>query len=79
MAGCRPIIGLDGCFLKRVCKGQLLCITEKDGNNQIFPIAWAVVAVENKKNWGWFLKCLKHDLPLGDEDNYTIIFDMQKV
>ena len=23
-AGCRPLIGVDGYFLKRICKGQLL-------------------------------------------------------
>ncbi|WCJ24295.1 hypothetical protein M5689_006267 [Euphorbia peplus] len=41
--GCRPIIGLDGCFLKGMCKGQLLCAVGRDGNNPMFPIAWAVV------------------------------------
>ncbi|XP_074324264.1 uncharacterized protein LOC141661180 [Apium graveolens] len=34
--GCRPIIGLDGCFLKTVCGGQLLSAVERDGNNQMF-------------------------------------------
>ncbi|KAM3359008.1 hypothetical protein P3S68_021941 [Capsicum galapagoense] len=37
--GCRKCIGLDGCFLKGVCKGQLLVAIAKDGNNQMFPIA----------------------------------------
>ncbi|XP_050233526.1 uncharacterized protein LOC126682013 [Mercurialis annua] len=78
LGGCRKIIGLDGCFLKGLCKGQLLCAVGRDGNNQIFPLAWAVVSVENKFNWGWFLKCLKYDLPLGDGKGYTIISDMQK-
>ncbi|XP_074355948.1 uncharacterized protein LOC141695613 [Apium graveolens] len=31
--GCRPIIGLDGCFLKTVCGGQLLSAMGRDGNN----------------------------------------------
>lgn len=39
----RPIIGVDGCFLKMMHKGHLLCVVYKDGNNQIFPITWAVV------------------------------------
>ncbi|XP_019241285.1 PREDICTED: uncharacterized protein LOC109221274, partial [Nicotiana attenuata] len=43
LEGCRRNIGLDGCFLKGVCKGQLLVAVSKDGNNQMFPIAWAVV------------------------------------
>ncbi|GAV80122.1 hypothetical protein CFOL_v3_23584 [Cephalotus follicularis] len=46
--GCRPIISLDGCFLKGVCKGELLVAIGRDGNNKIFPIAWAVVEVEFK-------------------------------
>ena len=49
MAGCQPIMGLDGCFLKGVCKGQLLCAIGKDSNNQMYPIAWAIVVVENKR------------------------------
>ena len=32
-AGCRPIIGLDGCFLKGVCKGQLIFAVGIDGND----------------------------------------------
>jgi len=30
---CRKCIGLDGCFLKGVCRGQLLVVVAKDGNN----------------------------------------------
>ncbi|XP_055809528.1 uncharacterized protein LOC129879828 [Solanum dulcamara] len=40
--GCRRIIGFDGCFLKGACKGELLVAVGKNGNNQMFPIAWAV-------------------------------------
>lgn len=40
---CRPIFGLDGCFLKHACGGQLLCAVGRDGNNQMWPIAWAIV------------------------------------
>nr|XP_017247273.1 PREDICTED: uncharacterized protein LOC108218707 [Daucus carota subsp. sativus] len=41
-AGCRPIIGLDGCFLKSVCGGQLLSVVGRDGNDNMFPFAMAV-------------------------------------
>ncbi|GJZ78477.1 hypothetical protein Tco_0643314 [Tanacetum coccineum] len=37
----------------------------KDANNQMYPIAWAVVKVENNKNWCWFLSLLQEDLELG--------------
>ena len=48
--GCKKIIGLDGCFLKGICKGELLCSVGRDENNRIYPITWAVVCVENKEN-----------------------------
>ncbi|WOL13715.1 hypothetical protein Cni_G22493 [Canna indica] len=41
--GCRPIIGLDGCFLKTFLGGQVLTVVGTNGNNQMFPISWAVV------------------------------------
>ncbi|GJT53171.1 hypothetical protein Tco_0988225 [Tanacetum coccineum] len=34
-AGCRKVIGLDGCFLKGTCRGELLTAMGRDGNNQI--------------------------------------------
>ena len=65
-AGCRPIIGLDGCFLKTKFKGELLVALRRDRNEQNFPIAWACVKSETKLNWVWFLTLLKGELELGD-------------
>ncbi|KAH1232845.1 hypothetical protein GmHk_09G025420 [Glycine max] len=42
---CRPLIGLDGCFLKGEFGGQLLSEVGKDGNNQMFPFAYGLVEV----------------------------------
>ncbi|XP_024178555.1 uncharacterized protein LOC112184519 [Rosa chinensis] len=42
-AGCRPIIGLDGCDLRGVHKGQLLFAIRIDGNNGLHSIAYAIV------------------------------------
>ncbi|XP_060188323.1 uncharacterized protein LOC132617345 [Lycium barbarum] len=78
LSGFRRCIGLDGCFLKGCSKGQLLVVVAKDGNNQILPIAWAVVECENKTTWAWFFKILIEDLNLGDGTGYTVISDMQK-
>lgn len=58
LASCRRIIGLDGCFLKGLMKGQLLVAVGRDGNNQMFPIAWAIVEKETTESWSWFLKLL---------------------
>nr|GEV79156.1 uncharacterized protein [Tanacetum cinerariifolium] len=40
LEGCRRVIGLDRCFLKTICKGELLSAVGRDGNNQVYPIVW---------------------------------------
>ncbi|GKA76898.1 multidrug resistance-associated protein 5 [Tanacetum coccineum] len=77
-AGCRKVIGLDGCFLKGTCRSELLTTMGRDGNNQMFPIAWAVVSVETIDNWEWFLACLCEDLRLDSGASLTVISDGHK-
>ncbi|KAG5540314.1 hypothetical protein RHGRI_020523 [Rhododendron griersonianum] len=48
LAGYRPIIGLDGCHLKGIYGGQLLTAVGRDGNDNMFPIAVALVELESK-------------------------------
>ncbi|XP_015167256.1 uncharacterized protein [Solanum tuberosum] len=76
--GVRRLIGFDWRFLKGVCKGLLLVAVCRDGNNQMLPIAWADVEVENQFTWTWFLKLVKNDLDLGEGRQLSIITDMQK-
>ena len=45
--GCRPFIGLDGCHLRGKHMGSMLTVTVLDGNNELYPIAFAVVESEN--------------------------------
>ena len=45
-AGCRRVVGLDGCFFKGATNGELLCAIGRDANGQMYPIAWAVVEKE---------------------------------
>ena len=78
-AGCRKVIGLDGCFLKHKCRGELLVAMGRDANNQMYPIAWAVVKVENYDNWCWFLGQVCEDLNLHQGNGLTIISDSHKV
>nr|XP_043633203.1 uncharacterized protein LOC122604374 [Erigeron canadensis] len=77
-AGCRRIIHLDGCFLKTICKGELLSTVGRDANNHIFPIAWAVVTMENKENWAWFIDLLKDDLDMGSGNGIALMSDQHK-
>nr|KYP66394.1 hypothetical protein KK1_012686 [Cajanus cajan] len=59
---CRPIIGLDGCFLKGYYGGQLLAAIRRDPNKQMLPICFAIVEGETKDLWEWFLHLLISDL-----------------
>ncbi|XP_042482641.1 uncharacterized protein LOC122063048 [Macadamia integrifolia] len=47
--GCTPFIGLDGCHLKEKYGGILLSIVFIDGNNGLFPLAFAVVESKYKQ------------------------------
>ncbi|XP_078430826.1 uncharacterized protein LOC144702665 [Wolffia australiana] len=78
LEGCRKFIGLDGCFLKSEVKGQLLSAVGKDGNNQMFPIAWAVVEGENEDSWTWFIELLIQDLGIAGGIGWTFMSDQQK-
>ncbi|MBA0637216.1 hypothetical protein Godav_029033 [Gossypium davidsonii] len=49
----RPLIRLDGCFLKGSFKNEFLTAVRRDANNQMFPIAWVVVEVECTDSWGF--------------------------
>jgi hypothetical protein len=76
--GCRPVVGVDACFLKGHYKGQLMAAVGRDANNNMYPIAMAVVEAETKDSWTWFLEALVADLgptPHG----WTFISDRQKV
>ena len=75
MNGCRRVLGLDGAFLKGYCKGELLCATAMDANDQMFPVAWAVVEFESKESWSWFLAHLIKDLDMQTGDKWTLLSD----
>jgi hypothetical protein len=77
---CRPFIGLDGCFLKGYYGGMILAAVGRDPNDQMLPIALAVVEGETKDSWTWFLKWLIKDLGGTDEcKKITFMSDQQKV
>lgn len=47
---CRPVISVDGYFLKGHYGGQLLATIGRDPNDNIYPIAMAVVEAKTKDN-----------------------------
>ena len=79
LGGCKPFVGLDGCHLKGRSGGQLLSATAKDGNDNIFLVAMAVVEQENKDSWMWFLEQFTDDIGRPEDLNLVFINDKQKV
>ncbi|KAG8374214.1 hypothetical protein BUALT_Bualt11G0107800 [Buddleja alternifolia] len=78
-AACRPVVGVDGCFLKGQKGGQLLSAVGIDPNNNIFPICFALVEGETKDTWMWFLNLLDGDLGISENQyRWTFMSDKQK-
>ncbi|XP_034208301.1 uncharacterized protein LOC117621870 [Prunus dulcis] len=74
----RPVIGLDTFHIKRQHPGQLLYAVGVDPNNGMYPIAYAVVEVENCATWTWFLELLAVDLGVENSNGYVFITYRQK-
>ena len=53
-------MSIDGTHLYGKYKGKLLIVMECDGNNQLFPLAFAIIEGENTDSWGWFLACIRN-------------------
>lgn len=58
--GCRPLIFLDRIPLKKSSQLKLLVAAGVDGDDGIFPIAFAAVEAETYGSWQWFLEQLKY-------------------
>ncbi|CAL8992187.1 unnamed protein product [Prunus brigantina] len=82
IAGCKSVIGLDGCFLKGVYGGQFLAVVGIDANNETWVIAYAVVESECKDSWVWFLELLfarqMEELKNLDIDAYAWLTEPEK-
>ena len=79
LAGCRPLICLDGCHLKTKYGGIMLTAVGIDPNNCIYPIAFVVVEVEALATWKWFLQTLKEDFGIQNTYPWILMTDKQKV
>ncbi|RYR59575.1 hypothetical protein Ahy_A05g025472 [Arachis hypogaea] len=56
---CKPIVQVDGTHLYGKYKGCLLVAVSQDGNNNIVPIAFAIVEGETSDAWHFFLSNLR--------------------
>ncbi|XP_050224005.1 uncharacterized protein LOC126673784 isoform X1 [Mercurialis annua] len=76
LQGCRPLLFLDSVPLKSKYQGMLLAATAADGNDGVFPVAFAVVDAESDDNWYWFLLQLR--TALSTSCPITFVSDRQK-
>ena len=67
------MISIDATHLYGKYKGKLLKAMATDANNEVYPLAFAVVESESKETWGWLLACLKRFVM--DQTNLCIISD----
>ena len=79
LSACRPVVFLDGCHLKTQFGGIMLTAIGMDPNYCIYPVAFAVVEIENTKSWRWFLSALQVDLGIVNTSRWTVMSDKQKV
>ncbi|PIA33769.1 hypothetical protein AQUCO_04000079v1 [Aquilegia coerulea] len=73
----RPIIRVDGTFLKGRYPGVVLTAITIEGNNHVYPITFALVCKENNEYWEWFLKKLK-DHVVGHDHQFVLLSDRHK-
>ncbi|GAB4859008.1 hypothetical protein Ancab_040384 [Ancistrocladus abbreviatus] len=72
--GCRPLLFLDHTPLNSKYQGELLAATAADGDDGVFPLAFAVVDSETDDNWRWFLEQLKMALSLSQPITFVADF-----
>ncbi|KAL0366773.1 UNVERIFIED_CONTAM: hypothetical protein Sradi_3567400 [Sesamum radiatum] len=78
LGGCRPIYMCGWLSFEGTHKGILLTAVGVDPNNNLYPIAYAVVQKESTDTWEWFLTVLKQDVCIHRDNEYTFMSDKQK-
>ena len=56
---CRLLVLVDGIFLTGKYRGVLMIAVGVDSDNQLGPLAFALVEGENNNIWCWFLKLVR--------------------
>ncbi|XP_062106158.1 uncharacterized protein LOC133817606 [Humulus lupulus] len=70
-SSCRPVLCLDGISLKTKYGGHMLCAVALDANNNLYPIAFAIIDNENHDSWTYFMRKLKE--AIGEVENLVFV------
>ncbi|XP_075480302.1 uncharacterized protein LOC142521003 [Primulina tabacum] len=74
---CRKIISVDGTHLYTKYKHKILIAVTLDANNQVLPLAFAIVDEETSDSWKWFLENLGRHVVYG-ENGVCLISDRHR-
>ncbi|XP_019236386.1 PREDICTED: uncharacterized protein LOC109216667 [Nicotiana attenuata] len=69
----RPVVVVDGAFLKSAYRGIMLTASTMDAAGTILPLAYVVVDSENDTSWKWFFEQFK--LAYGERANMCVVSD----
>ncbi|KAI3459813.1 hypothetical protein Pfo_016476 [Paulownia fortunei] len=69
---CRKVISVDGTHLYTKYKHKMLIAVTMDGNQQVLPLAFAIVDEQTTMSWKWFLQMLSKHIIQGVEGMYLI-------
>ncbi|KAL9666321.1 hypothetical protein QQ045_000649 [Rhodiola kirilowii] len=64
---CRPAISIDATYLNGKWKGVLLIAVALDAEDEILPLAYALVESENIDSWRWFMTCIRNGVRQREE------------
>ncbi|KAF5776452.1 putative transcription factor interactor and regulator CCHC(Zn) family [Helianthus annuus] len=74
---CRPLLFLEATSMWSKYGEVLITANAIDGNDDFFPVAFAIVDVEDDNNWRWFLGQLKATI-FNSQQPITFVFDREK-
>ena len=75
---CRGFMALDATHTKSKDRMMLLRATTINANNNLLPLAWALVPTENVEWWTWFLSFVKDHFLWASSDQMIFISDRDK-
>jgi transposase-like protein len=74
---CKSIVSVDATFLTGKYKGTLMVVVGITAENQLMPLAFALVEGENNESWSWFLRLVRKDI-LGMDRSICMISDRHR-